>query len=205
MKYQGRVSHWNEQKGFGFVEPDGSGARAFVHIKDFVNGSCRPEVGDLIVYQIKQQQDGRYRAVNICLAEDRTNKVRKQAGKPSSKLGAALTLTFCLVLALVTLQGQLAVQLAYGYVLMSLITFLAYAWDKSAAQSNRWRTKESTLHLLAILGGWPGAFYAQGTLRHKSVKAEFKRVYWATVLINIGMFSWLFGSDGQRFLARVLG
>ena len=57
---------------------------------------------------------------------------------------------------------------AYG--LVSLVTFIAYAIDKSAAQANRWRTRESTLHLLAMLGGWPGALLAQHALRHKSRK-----------------------------------
>lgn len=31
MKLQGQVVNWNDDKGFGFVEPNGGGDRAFVH------------------------------------------------------------------------------------------------------------------------------------------------------------------------------
>ena len=33
-----------------------------------------------------------------------------------------------------------------------------------------WRIREGTLHLVEALGGWPGAFLAQQTMRHKTVK-----------------------------------
>ena len=77
------------------------------------------------------------------------------------------------------------------YVVTSVITFLAYAQDKSAAQHNRWRTKESTLHSLALVGGWPGALLAQKCLRHKSSKARFQRVFWVTVVVNVLLVGWL--------------
>ena len=34
-----------------------------------------------------------------------------------------------------------------------LLADIVYAMDKSAAQRNAWRTKESTLHMLSLLGG----------------------------------------------------
>lgn len=68
---------------------------------------------------------------------------------------------------------------------MSLLTFVVYAWDKAAAQAQRWRTAESTLHLMALAGGWPGALLAQQWLRHKSAKREFRVVFWATVVLNV--------------------
>lgn len=77
------------------------------------------------------------------------------------------------------------------YLITSIITFLVYAQDKSAAQHNRWRTKESTLHSLALTGGWPGALLAQKVLRHKSSKAAFQRVFWVTVVVNVGVVGWL--------------
>ena len=77
------------------------------------------------------------------------------------------------------------------YLITSIITFLVYAQDKSAAKHNRWRTKESTLHSLALTGGWPGALLAQKILRHKSSKAAFQRVFWVTVVVNVGAVGWL--------------
>ena len=43
------------------------------------------------------------------------------------------------------------------YALMSLVLFFVYGLDKSAAKRGGSRTPEWVLHLLALLGGWPGA------------------------------------------------
>ena len=71
-----------------------------------------------------------------------------------------------------------------AYALLSALTFLVYGIDKSAAQRQAWRVPEANLHLLALLGGWPGATLAQQWLRHKSQKAEFRFVHWLVVLAN---------------------
>ena len=68
---------------------------------------------------------------------------------------------------------------------MSLFTFIVYAIDKAAARAQRRRTPESTLHLLALAGGWPGALLAQKWLRHKSVKQPFRTVFWLTMVLNV--------------------
>lgn len=86
------------------------------------------------------------------------------------------------------------------YVGVSLITFIIYAVDKSAARKGAWRTRESTLHLLSLAGGWPGALVAQQRLRHKSRKQPFRTVFWVTVLINCGAFAWLFSPAGSDLL-----
>jgi uncharacterized membrane protein YsdA (DUF1294 family) len=77
------------------------------------------------------------------------------------------------------------------YLLASVVSFLTYALDKSAARAGRWRTRESTLHLLALFGGWPGALLAQRVLRHKSSKRSFQVVFWMTALCNCLVFCWL--------------
>ncbi len=76
----------------------------------------------------------------------------------------------------------------------SILAFIAYDVDKSAAAHNRWRTPERTLHLIALLGGWPGALAAQWLVRHKSAKASFQMVFWLTVLLNCGALGWLLSS-----------
>ena len=59
------------------------------------------------------------------------------------------------------------------YLAASVVAFIAYAWDKSAARDGRWRTAESTLHLLGLVGGWPGALVARRVFRHKTRKQSF--------------------------------
>jgi uncharacterized membrane protein YsdA (DUF1294 family) len=75
--------------------------------------------------------------------------------------------------------------IAAVYLGASLITFFVYVKDKLAAQQNTWRTPESTLHFLALAGGWPGALLAQQYIRHKSTKLEFRIVFWGTVILNV--------------------
>ena len=77
------------------------------------------------------------------------------------------------------------------YIVVSIITFTVYAIDKSAATKGTWRTSESTLHLISLVGGWPGALVAQQKLRHKSKKQFFRFVYWITVALNCALLSWL--------------
>ncbi|HEX5362898.1 MAG TPA: DUF1294 domain-containing protein [Gallionella sp.] len=77
------------------------------------------------------------------------------------------------------------------YLITSSIAFLAYALDKSAARNRQWRIRESTLHLLGLIGGWPGAFAAQRLLRHKSGKPSFQILFWITVALNCGALGWI--------------
>ena len=79
-----------------------------------------------------------------------------------------------------------AVAVLGGLALLNVATFMAYAFDKTAAEQGRWRTSESTLHTLALLGGWPAAWLAQRALRHKSRKQPFLTTYVLTVLLHLG-------------------
>lgn len=66
--------------------------------------------------------------------------------------------------------------------LMSLFMYGLYWHDKSRAQSQGWRVPETTLHVFALVGGWPGAYLAQRHLRHKTSKKMFQLVFWVTIL-----------------------
>ena len=78
-----------------------------------------------------------------------------------------------------------------AYLAASAACFVMYAFDKSAARAGRWRTSEATLLLMGLACGWPGAALAQQWLRHKSSKPSFRARFWATVLLNVGGFSYL--------------
>ena len=77
-----------------------------------------------------------------------------------------------------------------GYIFLSLGTFAAYWFDKRRAQSGGWRVPERTLHLLALLGGWPGALLAQRFIRHKNRKIGFQIVSWVIVGIHLAAGGW---------------
>lgn len=79
--------------------------------------------------------------------------------------------------------------LVFGLV-ASVVAFGVYGFDKRAARDGRRRVPESTLHLLGLAGGWPGAFVAQQVFRHKTRKAGFQVVFWLTVAANCGALWW---------------
>ncbi|RBW46713.1 DUF1294 domain-containing protein [Psychromonas sp. B3M02] len=204
MRLQGKVLNWNDDKGFGFVEPNGGGERIFVHIKAFKPRSRRPVNGDLIIYDVVRDNNNRGKAENIKFSRDVKASHKQSSTTSRRKFGHLVTGLFIVGLLFSTFTGKLVWLISAIYLLMSMVTYMAYAIDKSAAQNGRWRTKESTLHLLSLVGGWPGAFLAQNTLRHKSSKKEFKNMFWFTVLLNLGGFFWLHTESGVHFTNNVI-
>jgi uncharacterized membrane protein YsdA (DUF1294 family) len=85
---------------------------------------------------------------------------------------------------LMWLDGALPNWLAGFFAALSLLAFAAYARDKRAARLQARRTPESALHVLELLGGWPGALLAQRALRHKNRKLSFQWAFWACVVLH---------------------
>lgn len=204
MKLQGKISNWNDDRCFGFVEPNGGGERAFVHIKAFNPSSRRPVNGEVIIYELARDNDNRYKAENIQFARDVHKSKKREKVKSQRGFGGVFTIVFFIGLLGSVFSGKLPLVIVGLYLIMSLIAFIAYAMDKSAAQNGQWRIQESTLHLISLLGGWPGAYVAQKKLRHKSIKKEFTNVYWVTVLLNLAGLVWLHTEKGANFINNVV-
>ena len=73
--------------------------------------------------------------------------------------------------------------------LMSFVCFIAYGLDKRQAANGGRRVSERTLHLVAFLGGWPGALIGQRQFRHKTQKVTFRIVFWIVVVLHVGIVS----------------
>ncbi|MEE4113396.1 MAG: DUF1294 domain-containing protein [Desulfobacteraceae bacterium] len=67
------------------------------------------------------------------------------------------------------------------YGVMSLFCFVATYRDKRKSIKGQWRTPERTLHLLEMLGGWPGGLVAQQMFRHKTKKVSYRVTFWCIV------------------------
>lgn len=74
-----------------------------------------------------------------------------------------------------------------GLVLINLITFAAFGFDKHLARSNSRRVSESKLLWLVIVGGGIGAIAGQWHFRHKTKKQPFKRQLWTIIAIQTAM------------------
>ncbi|WGL15884.1 DUF1294 domain-containing protein [Microbulbifer bruguierae] len=116
-----------------------------------------------------------------------------------------ISLVFFALVGISVALGKLPPLVLIVYFWLSLLTYLIYYLDKSAARSGSWRTKESTLHLLSFLGGWPGALIAQQRFRHKTRKQPFRFLFWLTVLGNLGILVWLHTAEGSAYLNMLLG
>lgn len=193
--------NWNAEKAFGFIEPHGGGAQVFIHKTALANKNRTPQIHDIITFSITKDKDGRFCACDATFAGE---KLKKKTAKKVSKFSIYLSITFLISIATAVVFGNFPEKLFYGYLGLSMLTFIAYANDKSKAKNGGWRTQESTLHLFSLAGGWPGAALAQQFLRHKSAKKAFRQIFWVTVILNLGGLIWLFSSLGEKVLQLII-
>ncbi len=202
MRETGVVKAWNPDRGFGFVERQGA-PDLFLHIKAFPRGAADPVVGDRVTFEVEVQPDGKLRAAQARPAEE----AYVPPVRPTSPIiGTLAILAFASIYSLVEVYwGPVPLWVLFLYLGVSAITFGSYAIDKSAARLKQRRVAETTLILLGMLGGWPGAILAQQLLRHKTTKQSFRAVFWASVLLNVFVFVALNAPGVAESLAEVLG
>lgn len=197
MRAKGKISSWDDERGFGFIAPSAGGKEVFIHIKAFSNRNRRPEINQLVTYALSYDRQGRPCATNASLAGER---LPERVKRSNNSLFVIVAIVFLVIVGASALTGKMPPLILALYMVASLLTFIMYAIDKSAARKGAWRTQESTLHFLALAGGWPGALIAQQKLRHKSKKRSFRAVFWLTVLLNCGVYVWLFTPTGAGML-----
>lgn len=130
-----------------------------------------------------------------------SHKTAAPARTPRAALGVgALAAASGLVLV-----GVVPALLLGSVVVLSAMTYFMYWLDKSAAQRSGQRTPESTLHLVSLAGGWPGALIAQQQFRHKTIKQPFQTIFWGTVVLNVVALVWLVTTGVAAQLAQSLG
>jgi len=65
--YKGRLKTWKDERGFGFIQPDDGSKDIFLHISALKGTSRCPKVGDIILYEIKTDSEGKIRASNASI------------------------------------------------------------------------------------------------------------------------------------------
>lgn len=186
-RQRGVLEDWDDGRGFGFIAPASGDARVFVHVSAFPRGR-RPVPGCEVTYIEVRDERNRVRAAEV----------RYAAAVPASRTGASgiplalatAALFFALLVALLVRDKVPAIVLA-TYGMFSGVAFVLYGADKSAAAQGKWRTSESTLHTIALVGGWPGALIARRVFRHKTTKQPFRTIFWGTVIANCLALAWL--------------
>ncbi|MFT4243643.1 MAG: cold shock and DUF1294 domain-containing protein [Acidovorax sp.] len=208
MQKQGTIVRWDAARAFGFIRSPGTSANVFFHIRDFRGGT--PKEGLAVTYEEIHVGGKGPRAMAVqpvgaasaprkstpSPAPARNRREREPAANPAAgRLVLLLVAGWLALLGWGIWAGQLPLGLTLGALLaVNLLTFWVYAADKNAAKQQRWRVPENNLHLLSLLGGWPGAWLAQQSMRHKSSKREFRVVYWLTVAVHCAaLAAWVTG------------
>ena len=188
MRFKGKISEWNDDRGFGFISPAEGGPAVFCHIKAFTERTIRPEPGKIVTYELSKDERGRPRATLIRYSgapkPAPAAPPPRQSSVASAVVGATASLAGVAALAFI---DRISWWVLAWYLGLSVVTFFAYGWDKVSARGGHWRTQESTLNGLALFGGWPGGWVAQHAWRHKNRKASFQAAFWGAVAVNVGV------------------
>jgi len=106
MRQQGRLTEWNDDRGFGFIEPLHGGFRVFVHISEFPRDKRRPIAMDLVTYTVDRDDQNRPRAREVLfLAPTRPARIAQPAVAASRGLPLALVVS-ALLLAMAVIAAQ---------------------------------------------------------------------------------------------------
>ena len=168
----GTLKTWDNEKAYGFIQPHNDNADMFVHGTSLPPHQRRPRPGDVLTYEVAIDEKGRYVASST--------KIAGIAWSWFTSVGICLAASLGLY-AYLAIQKIVPFTPLSIYLGMSLLTIWAYSHDKRAAQLGHWRIPEMRLHILELLGGWPGAFFAQRYYRHKLRKLSYQIMFWMIV------------------------
>lgn len=187
-RWRGRLVSWNDERGFGFIMPDGGGQDVFVHARAFARAGRHIEVGATYEFDLETGRDGRPGAKSVAF-------VPAEKTQPSlmSKLlqrGPRLLVIPAFIFIVIAISGvqPISANWLVIYGAASLACFAGYGLDKSAASHKQWRVSETILLLVGLAGGWPGAIIGQEVFRHKTQKKSFRMLFWMSVAINMAAF-----------------
>jgi uncharacterized membrane protein YsdA (DUF1294 family)/cold shock CspA family protein len=184
----GVVTTWNDDRGFGFIKPEGGGKDIFLHFTALERGAARPYQGQKLTFEVAHDDTGRTKAL---FAEPLVEAERAEPAPPPTSVVVGIGSISAFFTLYLVAGWRWGMPLSVGalYVALSILAFVMYAADKRAARRRRWRTPETTLLLVGLIGGWPGAIVAQQVLRHKTRKLSFRAKFWLSVIVNVAVFT----------------
>lgn len=188
---RGRVAQWDAAKGLGFIEAEGGGPRLLLRRAD-LRGRIKaqgPRVGEPVRFQRQTLKEGKQRALQVHSLAPAPAPAAAPVSAPSRGAPSSARLlvipVFALLLGWIHLSWPLPKPVPLLYGALSMALFIVYGLDKWNARRGGARVAETSLHLIALMGGWPGALLGQHIFRHKTAKPAFLRWTWAMVALNL--------------------
>jgi uncharacterized membrane protein YsdA (DUF1294 family)/cold shock CspA family protein len=185
---RGRLISWNDERGFGFIAPDGGGQDVFVHASAFAKEGRHIEVGGDYEFDLDIGKDGRPKAKRVAYVA--VLKARPSVLSQFLQRGPRFLViaAFLFIVVAISTVQPISPNWFIIYGVASVACFSGYGLDKAAASQKQWRVSETILLLIGLVGGWPGAIIAQEVFRHKTQKKTFRTLFWMTVAINMAAF-----------------
>ena len=84
-------------------------------------------------------------------------------------------------------------------VMINVVAFITYGIDKLKARRNKWRIPESTLLLLAMIGGSAGAWLGLKVWHHKTLHKKFKYGIPLIFIVQVAFCIYLLSNDLINF------
>ncbi len=113
MRFEGKLTKWNSERGFGFIAASDSGQDVFVHISAFPRDGSQPVVDELLSFEVEPDGKGKKRAVRVrragSSASTRAQSPRRAAVRLSRAPKSASPMGKLIVAALLAAMGW------YGY------------------------------------------------------------------------------------------
>ena len=107
-RFNGKLTKWNADRGFGFVVADHGEQELFVHVTSFPRDGRPPAIGELLTFEMELDKEGRKRAIRVRRpgapepraerSQQNTDRVRQQTRTAGS--GASSTSMATIVVAL---------------------------------------------------------------------------------------------------------
>lgn len=178
MELSGKIKKWDDEKGFGFIFSEQTRKDHFFHISSFYSRSGRPVINLEVVFKTGTDKQGRDCASVVWVeGEERPSNL-------SAIIAFLISASFLSGITYLAKIDLFPIWVPCIYIALSGLTFVVYDFDKTRSKEKKTRVPEVRLHWLSLLGGWPGALFAQYFLRHKNRKALFIVVFWLMLLFN---------------------
>jgi cold shock CspA family protein len=102
MRTHGTLCKWNDDRGFGFIALAQGGDEIFVHISAFPRDGVRPQLNELLSFEVETAADGKKRAARVMRTRAASTPLRKadhrHSNSRSMPAGWALGTTFSIAI-----------------------------------------------------------------------------------------------------------